>query len=115
MPSSFLPEVATLPEVDRISVTTVVYNSVDNLRADEKVARRFNHARARKMPTLRAEHGLPHWVEAPPGGGLPGFLRSGRRFMRPRLAFYAGQDHFLPRYNEREGERVYIGRLDRED
>ena len=148
-----------LPEVDRLRVTTVVDNSVDNLRADEKVARRFSHARARKMPTLRAEHGLAHWVEVERGGetrriafdwgltdasylhnlhelaldvsgldslvlshghqdhwgGLPGFLRACRRFLRPGIAFHAGQDHFLPRYNERAGERVYIGRLDREE
>ncbi len=148
---------ARLPELDRISVTTVVDNSVDNLRRDEKVARRFSHARARKMPTLRAEHGLAHWVEAvrdgesrriafdwgltdaaylhnlqelglDPGridalalshghqdhwGGLPGFLRARRRFLQPNIPFYTGQDHFLPRYNEREGDRVYIGRLDR--
>ena len=31
----------TLEAVDRISVTTVVDNSVDILRADEKVARRW--------------------------------------------------------------------------
>ena len=58
---------AAVPEVDRIAITTVVDNSIDNLRADEKVARRFTHARARKMPTLRAEHGLAHWVEAAAG------------------------------------------------
>ena len=148
-----------LPEVDRISVTTVVDNSVDNLRRDEKVARRFSHARARKMPTLRAEHGLAHWVEVARGGetrriafdwgltdasylhnmhelgldpagldalalshghqdhwgGLPGFLRDCRRVLRPGIPFYAGQDHFLPRYNERDGDRVYIGRLDGEE
>ena len=40
----------TLEAVDRISVTTVVDNSVDSLRADEKVARRWTSARARKMP-----------------------------------------------------------------
>lgn len=147
----------TLEAVDRISVTTVVDNSVDSLRADEKVARRWSHARARKMPTLRAEHGLAHWVEVTRGrttarlafdwgltgesyvhnlrelgldpapldalalshghqdhwGGLPGFLRDSRRVMKRALPFYAGSDHFLPRYNERSGERVYIGRLDR--
>src|SRR5262245_25949552 len=149
----------SLPVVDRLSVTTVVDNSIDNLRADEKVARRFSHARARKMPTLRAEHGLAHWVELTRGaetvriafdwgltdasylhnlhelgldpaaidalalshghqdhwGGLPGVLRALRARMRPALPFYAGQDHFLPRYNERQGDRVYIGRLDREE
>lgn len=147
----------TLEAVDRISVTTVVDNSVDSLRADEKVARRWTHTRARKMPTLRAEHGLAHWVEVTRGretrrvsfdwgltgesylnnlrelgldpatldalalshghqdhwGGLPGFLRDSRRAMKRALPFYAGVDHFLPRYNERSSERIYIGRLDR--
>ena len=149
----------TLEAVDRISVTTVVDNSVDSLRADEKVARRWNHARARKMPTLRAEHGLAHWVEVTRGresarlafdwgltgdsythnlrelgldpagldglalshghqdhwGGLAGFLHGSRRVMRRGLPFWGGADHFFPRYNERNGERVYIGRLDRSE
>jgi 7,8-dihydropterin-6-yl-methyl-4-(beta-D-ribofuranosyl)aminobenzene 5'-phosphate synthase len=149
----------TLPPVDRISITTVVDNTVDSLRADEKVAKRWSFARARKMPTLRAEHGLAHWVEVTRGaetsriafdwgltgesyehnlrelgldparldalalshghqdhwGGLPGFLRSCRRVMKKALPFYAGQDHFLARYHERSGERVYIGRLDRDE
>jgi 7,8-dihydropterin-6-yl-methyl-4-(beta-D-ribofuranosyl)aminobenzene 5'-phosphate synthase len=149
----------SLPEVDRISITTVVDNSIDSLRPDEKVARRFTHARARKMPTLRAEHGLAHWVEVTRGaetrrialdwgltdasyvhnlhelgldpagldalalshghqdhwGGLPGFLRACRPRLRRAIPFYAGRDHFLPRYHERDGDRVYVGRLDRED
>jgi 7,8-dihydropterin-6-yl-methyl-4-(beta-D-ribofuranosyl)aminobenzene 5'-phosphate synthase len=57
----------TLTEVDRVSVTTVVDNYIDNLRQDEKVARRFSHAVARKMPDLRAEHGLAHLVEVARG------------------------------------------------
>ena len=56
------------PEVDRLSVTTVVDNFIDSLRADEKVAKRFTHAQARRMPTLKAEHGLGHWVEVARGG-----------------------------------------------
>ena len=146
-----------LEAVDRISVTTVVDNTVDNLRVDEKVARRWTHARARRMPTLRAEHGLAHWVEVTRGretsriafdwgltsasylhnlhelgldpagldalalshghqdhwGGLPGFLADRRRVMKRAIPFYAGSDHFLPRFSERAGDRVYIGRLDR--
>jgi 7,8-dihydropterin-6-yl-methyl-4-(beta-D-ribofuranosyl)aminobenzene 5'-phosphate synthase len=109
------------------------------------------------MPTLRAEHGLAHWVEVTRGrevsriafdwgltgdsylhnlhelgldpesldalalshghqdhwGGLPGFLRDSRRLMKRAMPLYAGSDHFLPRYSERAGDRVYIGRLDR--
>jgi 7,8-dihydropterin-6-yl-methyl-4-(beta-D-ribofuranosyl)aminobenzene 5'-phosphate synthase len=145
--------------VDRIAVTTVVDNFVDSLRPDESVARRFGHARARRMPTLRAEHGLGHLVEVtwegrtrrlafdwgltgesyvhnfqelgldPSGidalvlshghqdhfGGLAGFLRACRARLPAGVPFYAGSDHFLPRYNERDGQRVYIGRLDREE
>ena len=149
----------TLEAVDRISVTTVVDNSVDILRADEKVARRWTSARARRFSTLRAEHGLAHWVEVARGresarlafdwgltgetythnlrelgldpagldalalshghqdhwGGLRGFLGEGRRAMKSALPFYGGSDHFLPRYSEMKGERVYFGRLDREE
>jgi 7,8-dihydropterin-6-yl-methyl-4-(beta-D-ribofuranosyl)aminobenzene 5'-phosphate synthase len=57
----------TLPPVDRLSVTTVVDNSVDILRPDEKVARRWGVARARKIADLRAEHGLAHHVEVARG------------------------------------------------
>ena len=53
----------TLPPVDRVSITTVVDNSVDILRPDEKVARRWGVPRARKIADLRAEHGLAHHVE----------------------------------------------------
>ncbi|HEU5320792.1 MAG TPA: MBL fold metallo-hydrolase [Methylomirabilota bacterium] len=149
----------SLPEVDRIAVTAVVDNAIDSLRRDEKVARRFTNMRARRMPTLRAEHGLAHWIEVTRGretsrlafdfgltgesyvhnavelglpasgvdalvlshghqdhfGGLGGFLRTYLRFMRPDLTLYGGADHFLPRYVEREGQRVYIGRLDRQE
>jgi 7,8-dihydropterin-6-yl-methyl-4-(beta-D-ribofuranosyl)aminobenzene 5'-phosphate synthase len=149
----------TLPEVDRLSVTTVVDNFIDSLRADEKVAKRFTHAQARRMPTLKAEHGLGHWVEVARGGetrriafdfgltgesythnflelgldagqvdavalshghmdhygGLGGFLKTYRRRMKKDLVFYGGSDHFLPRFNERNNARVYIGRLDRDE
>jgi len=57
----------TLPPIDRVSVTTVVDNSVDVLRPDEKVARRWSVARARKIADLRAEHGLAHHVEVTRG------------------------------------------------
>ena len=149
----------SLPEVDRLSVTTVVDNFIDSLRGDEKVAKRFTHAQARRMPTLKAEHGLGHWVEVARGdetrriafdfgltgesythnflelgldagqvdaialshghmdhyGGLGGFLKTYRRRMKRDLVFYGGSDHFLPRFNERNNARVYIGRLDRDD
>jgi 7,8-dihydropterin-6-yl-methyl-4-(beta-D-ribofuranosyl)aminobenzene 5'-phosphate synthase len=57
----------SLPTVDRVSVTTVVDNSVDILRPDEKVARRWSVPRARKIADLRAEHGLAHHVEVTRG------------------------------------------------
>jgi len=154
-----LPRASSLPEVDRLSVTTVVDNFIDSLRADEKVAKRFTHAQARRMPTLKAEHGLGHWVEVARGsetrciafdfgltgesythnflelgldarrvdaialshghmdhyGGLGGFLKTYRRRMKKDLVFYGGSDHFLPRFNERNNARVYIGRLDRDE
>jgi 7,8-dihydropterin-6-yl-methyl-4-(beta-D-ribofuranosyl)aminobenzene 5'-phosphate synthase len=56
-----------LPPVDRVAVTTVVDNSVDILRPDEKVARRWSLQRARKIADLRAEHGLAHHVEVTRG------------------------------------------------
>jgi len=149
----------SLEAIDRLSVTTVVDNFIDSLRADEKVATRFTHAQARRMPTLKAEHGLGHWVEVKRGGdtrrlafdfgltgesylhnflelgleageidavalshghmdhygGLAGFLKTYRRRMKKSLTFYGGRDHFLPRYNERNNTRVYIGRLDRDE
>jgi 7,8-dihydropterin-6-yl-methyl-4-(beta-D-ribofuranosyl)aminobenzene 5'-phosphate synthase len=55
--------VTPLAPVDRVAVTTVVDNYIDSLRRDEKIVRRFGHAQARKMPDLRAEHGLGHLVE----------------------------------------------------
>jgi 7,8-dihydropterin-6-yl-methyl-4-(beta-D-ribofuranosyl)aminobenzene 5'-phosphate synthase len=56
-----------LVPADRVSVTTVVDNSVDILRPDEKVARRWSVARARKIADLRAEHGLAHHVDVTRG------------------------------------------------
>jgi 7,8-dihydropterin-6-yl-methyl-4-(beta-D-ribofuranosyl)aminobenzene 5'-phosphate synthase len=54
--------------VDRIRITTVVDNYIDNLRRDESVARRYSAFVAGKMPDLRAEHGLAHLVEVTRGG-----------------------------------------------
>src|SRR5499425_37726 len=54
--------------VDRIRVTTVVDNYIDNLRQDDAIARRYSACVAGKMPDLRAEHGLAHLVEASRGG-----------------------------------------------
>jgi 7,8-dihydropterin-6-yl-methyl-4-(beta-D-ribofuranosyl)aminobenzene 5'-phosphate synthase len=48
-------------------------------------------------------------------GGLMGFLQAYRRPLPRRLTLYAGQDHFLPRWNQRGDDAVYIGRLDREE
>ena len=48
-------------------------------------------------------------------GGMMGFLHAHRRFMRKDLTFYAGSDHFLPRFQDREGDKIYIGRLDRQE
>src|SRR6266545_1530546 len=59
---------ASLAEVDRIRVITVVDNYIDALRQDEKVARRHNAFVARQMVDLRAEHGLAHHVEITRGG-----------------------------------------------
>lgn len=56
-----------LEPVDRVTVTTVVDNSIDVLRPDEKVACRWSIGRARKISDLRAEHGLAHHVEVARG------------------------------------------------
>jgi 7,8-dihydropterin-6-yl-methyl-4-(beta-D-ribofuranosyl)aminobenzene 5'-phosphate synthase len=149
----------TLPPVERVSVTTVVDNSVDILRPDEKVARRWSISRARKIADLRAEHGLAHQVEVARGrdtariafdfgltaesmthnfrelgldagaidalvlshghadhfGGLLGFLSSYRRAMQRELRFYGHPNHYVGRWMERDGDRVWLGRLDRGD
>jgi 7,8-dihydropterin-6-yl-methyl-4-(beta-D-ribofuranosyl)aminobenzene 5'-phosphate synthase len=151
--------IVSLPEVERVSVTTVVDNYIDSLLRDRPQARRFSAAVARKMTDLRAEHGLSHLVEVTRGttttrvgfdfgqthdslnhntrelgldpgrldaialshghrdhfGGLLGYLHAYRRFMRKDLAFYAGEDHFLPRFQVRDGDHVYTGRLDRRE
>lgn len=148
-----------LPEVDSISVTTVVDNYIDSLLRDRPGVRRFSAAVARKMTDLRAEHGLAHLVTVTRGGattrvgfdfgqthdslnhntrelglepgrldaialshghrdhfgGLMGYLHAYRRFMRKDLAFYAGDDHFLPRFQDRDGDKIYTGRLDRRE
>lgn len=48
-------------------------------------------------------------------GGLMGYLHAYRRFMRKDLTFFAGADHFLPRFQVRDGDHVYTGRLDRQE
>ena len=53
--------------IDKLRVTTVVDNSIDALRVDEKVAQRFGTDRAGGIPRLRAEHGLAHHVEVTRG------------------------------------------------
>src|SRR2546425_6458631 len=58
----------TIGAVDRIRITTVVDNYIDNLRQDDAVARRYSAFVAGKMPDLRAEHGLAHLVEITRGG-----------------------------------------------
>jgi 7,8-dihydropterin-6-yl-methyl-4-(beta-D-ribofuranosyl)aminobenzene 5'-phosphate synthase len=155
-----VPEaIVSLPEVERVSVTTVVDNYIDSLLRDRPQARRFSSMVARKMTDLRAEHGLAHLVEVTRGttttrvgfdfgqthdslnhntrelgldpgrldaialshghrdhfGGLMGYLHAYRRFMRKDLVFYAGEDHFLPRFQVRDGDHVYTGRLDRRE
>ncbi len=147
-----------LAPVDRVAVTTVVDNYIDSLRKDEKIARRHSAFVARRLPELRAEHGLAHHVEITRGrtvtrllfdfgpsasamthnvrelgldmravdlialshghwdhfGGMLTFLRHHRPAMRRDLVFYGGHDHFLPRWNQRDEERVFMGRLDRD-
>lgn len=149
----------SLAPVDRLAVTTVVDNSVDILRPDEKVARRWGVPRARKIADLRAEHGLAHHVAVTRGGetaaigfdfgltaaamthnfrelgldagritalalshghadhfgGLLGFLSAYRRQMARDLRFYGHPNHYVARWMEREGDRVSLGRLDRDD
>ena len=59
---------------------------------------------------LALSHGhWDHW------GGLAGLLRTYRRAMKKRLTFYAGEDHFLTRFNQRGADRVCMGRLHRDE
>ncbi len=76
--------------VDRIRVTTVVDNYVDNLRQDSAVARRYSAFVAGKMPDLRAEHGLAHFVET---------ARGDERFT---MALDFGRTAETPNHNFRE-------------
>ena len=68
MPAVMHPPVM-LTEVDRVSVTTVVDNYIDVLRADDRVARRFGIHSA--MSAAEALRRCPHAV-----------------FLRPRHALY---------------------------
>jgi 7,8-dihydropterin-6-yl-methyl-4-(beta-D-ribofuranosyl)aminobenzene 5'-phosphate synthase len=59
---------------------------------------------------LALSHGhYDHW------GGLGGMLRTYRRSMKKALTFYAGEDHFLPRWTQRGTDRVSLGRLHRDE
>src|SRR5215510_7800812 len=122
----------TLAPVDRVAVTTVVDNSIDVLRADEKVARRWSVARAHKFTDLRAEHGLAHHVEVSRGRetariafdfGLTAesmthnFRELGldARAIDALALSHGHSDHFGARFMERDGDRVFLGRLDRDN
>jgi 7,8-dihydropterin-6-yl-methyl-4-(beta-D-ribofuranosyl)aminobenzene 5'-phosphate synthase len=62
------------------------------------------------IDALALSHGhWDHW------GGLAGLLRTYRRAMKKRLTFYAGEDHFLTRFNQRGTDRVCMGRLHRDE
>jgi 7,8-dihydropterin-6-yl-methyl-4-(beta-D-ribofuranosyl)aminobenzene 5'-phosphate synthase len=59
---------------------------------------------------LALSHGhYDHW------GGLGGMLRTYRRAMKKAVTFYAGEDHFLPRWTQRGNDRVSMGRLHRDE
>ena len=59
---------------------------------------------------LALSHGhYDHW------GGLGGMLRTYRRSMKKAMTFYAGEDHFLPRWTQRGSDRVPLGRLHRDE
>jgi 7,8-dihydropterin-6-yl-methyl-4-(beta-D-ribofuranosyl)aminobenzene 5'-phosphate synthase len=62
------------------------------------------------IDALALSHG--HWDHF---GGLAGFLRTYRRAMKRELTFYAGDDHFLTRWNQRGADRVCMGRLHRDE
>lgn len=62
------------------------------------------------IDALALSHGhWDHW------GGLAGLLRTYRRAMKKHLTFYAGEDHFLTRFNQRGADRVCMGRLHRDE
>jgi len=62
------------------------------------------------IDALALSHG--HWDHF---GGLAGFLRTYRRAMKRPLTFYAGDDHFLTRWNQRGADRICMGRLHRDE
>jgi 7,8-dihydropterin-6-yl-methyl-4-(beta-D-ribofuranosyl)aminobenzene 5'-phosphate synthase len=62
------------------------------------------------IDALALSHGhWDHW------GGLAGMLRTYRRAMKKDLTFYGGEDHFLPRFNQRGADRISMGRLHRDE
>ncbi|HET8530167.1 MAG TPA: MBL fold metallo-hydrolase [Methylomirabilota bacterium] len=62
------------------------------------------------IDALALSHGhWDHW------GGLAGMLRTYRRAMKKNLTFYGGEDHFLPRFNQRGADRISMGRLHRDE
>ena len=65
---------------------------------------------ASAIDVLALSHGhWDHW------GGLGGLLRAYRRGMKRNLTLYGGEDHFLPRFNQRGSDRVSMGRLHRDE
>src|SRR2546425_11590550 len=65
------PMAAATDAVDRIRITTVVDNYIDNLRQDDAVARRYSAFVAAEKPDPPPPPGLAPRGEAPRGRGRP--------------------------------------------
>src|SRR2546426_12670991 len=65
------PMAAATDAVDRIRITTVVDNYIDNLRQDDAVARRYSAFVAGEKAGPPAPHRLAPLVGGPRGGGRP--------------------------------------------